>query len=94
MTASEAELAASMAAAAAALVDSSGVPAASAHAAGNDLGGEAASPDAMSIAQMVTYLTQQSQTMANMMQMWQLDRPEAKEFLANRRRELPYVGEV
>ena len=39
----------------------------------------------MSIAQMMTYLTQQSQMMANMMQMWQLDRPEAKERLANAR---------
>ena len=37
----------------------------------------------MSIAQMMTYITQQSQMMANMMQMWQLDRPETKEHLAN-----------
>ena len=37
----------------------------------------------MSIAQMMAYLTQQSQMMANMMQMWQLDRPQAKDRLAN-----------
>ena len=80
---SEAEIAASMAAAAAAPIDSSGVPAPSSHAAGSSPGGVAASPDAMSIAQMMTCLTQQSQTMANMMQMWQLGRPETKERLAN-----------
>ena len=44
-----------------------------------------ASPDAMPIAQMMTYLTQQPQMMANVMQMWQLDRPKAKERLANAR---------
>ena len=32
---------------------------------------------------MMAYLTQQSQMMANMMQMWQLDRPQTKDRLAN-----------
>ena len=54
---SEAELAASRAAVAVAPNDPSGVPAASAHAAGSDIGGVASSFGTLSIEQLMNYLT-------------------------------------
>ena len=37
----------------------------------------------MAISHVIVYLTQQSQMMANLMQMWQHDRPQTKDRVAN-----------
>ena len=80
---SEAEILASQAAAAAVQVETSAIPPASPNAAGNDLGGGSSSTEAMSLSQLMVYLTQQNQMMANLVQMIQHDRFQAKDRFAN-----------